>query len=881
MESPPFVEVQRETGVAQPEGIGPSEGPHGEASGRDDVASLGPDNANMRAETLSAQGNRPEDGSMGPPEPSMRGRAEPSKGKSRQLLGTREQWSREPSGSRAPSYGGDGSTAAAQITAIAERLSDLQAEVQRQDEEFDTLMNAVKERRIAVRRRLDEEANQVRLVMDSLEESGAALRAQTERREPRGSKGAEVLPTGATQWGTAGPERAAPAEPEDADGWHSRNRGEGSHIPGEPGSRASSPREMPGLEQRPKPRYPQLGLREPTGRMGPFGWLGPPQRERENTREVSPSATDYRSDVLHRYIVMIREKMSISPEAITEIKGIKIEPPELYDGRDDLVVWERWLDGLLNYFYFYRVVGSQLDHQRVMLAGTRLSGIAATWYTQEITGMTRAPRRWTFEEVITAMFKRFLTEVTAQKAVDAFYQVSFTKAKGALGFWNELVQAAERMLTPPDPGTMKRQFLNGLPHEMVEAIVKTRAISVELSSVEDIIDASRQVEASLHYLQQRRAAIPSGNQPGSKPNPVPGRTPMGQRFVRLRPKRPRPDRRPGEAAPPWKDRAREDRAQAGAHKPRMEPPKAVPRNGARGGEVICFTCGKAGHYSTACTQEQRKPEAARGNVRNFALRGGSPGNEPEGPQDDPAVESEEPVGEPPPDEVVEDDYIGHGDQYDSDDVFVLEELEEGEQDDGERIAGIRELEEEEILYALEERVGHVDDRPYRAHARKDRTGTRPIVAKEARQCLASYITINGVKAYTLFDSGSTPDLMSPDFARVTKVKTFRLDSPVPIQLGCVGSRSTITRGCRVMVDLGGMLVEDQYFDIANIDRYDVIVGTAFMYDRRIVLDVHQRTIQVGDGKGTTLQAMSPGEETEAVRLRAAKKGPPVKGVPKR
>ena len=34
-------------------------------------------------------------------------------------------------------------------------------------------------------------------------------------------------------------------------------------------------------------------------------------------------------------------------------------------------------------------------------------------------------------------------EVTAQKVVDAFYQVTFSKAKGALGFWNELAQVAE------------------------------------------------------------------------------------------------------------------------------------------------------------------------------------------------------------------------------------------------------------------------------------------------------------------------------------------------------------------------------------------------------------------------------------------------------
>ena len=30
--------------------------------------------------------------------------------------------------------------------------------------------------------------------------------------------------------------------------------------------------------------------------------------------------------------------------------------------------------------------------------------------------------------------------------------------------------------------------------------------------------------------------------------------------------------------------------------------------------------------------------------------------------------------------------------------------------------------------------------------------------------------------------------------------------------------------------MGRILVEEQYFDIANIDCYDIIVGMAFMYE---------------------------------------------------
>jgi hypothetical protein len=119
-------------------------------------------------------------------------------------------------------------------------------------------MNAMKEWQTAVQQRLDEELNQVRLVMDSLDESGVALRAQMGCHKSQGSKGANVLPTGATQWETLGPEIAAPVECEDADGWHCRNCSDGSHILREPGLGASSTCEIPGPEQHSKLCYPQL-----------------------------------------------------------------------------------------------------------------------------------------------------------------------------------------------------------------------------------------------------------------------------------------------------------------------------------------------------------------------------------------------------------------------------------------------------------------------------------------------------------------------------------------------------------------------------------------------------------------------------------------------
>jgi hypothetical protein len=196
-----------------------------------------------------------------------------------------------------------------------------------------------------------------------------------------------------------------------------------------------------------------------------------------------------------------------------------------------------WLNGLHSYFYFYRIVGTDLDSQHILLSGTQLTGIAVTWFTQDITGPSHARKKWNFEGLITALFHHFLTEITAQKAVDAYYMVKYSKTKGALGFWNDLVQASERMLHPSDQGTMKRQFLNGLPSEVVELTLKSQPLNVEMVSVEEIIDAICQMEATLHYIHHRKkqdgvAGPPSSNS-GIKIAAERPRLLPSQRFVGL------------------------------------------------------------------------------------------------------------------------------------------------------------------------------------------------------------------------------------------------------------------------------------------------------------------------------------------------------------
>ncbi|KAJ7217497.1 hypothetical protein B0H12DRAFT_1032092, partial [Mycena haematopus] len=114
-------------------------------------------------------------------------------------------------------------------------------------------------------------------------------------------------------------------------------------------------------------------------------------------------------------------------------------------------------------------------------------------------------------------------------------------------------------------------------------------------------------------------------------------------------------------------------------------------------------------------------------------------------------------------------------------------------------------------------------------------------------CLTAEVDIGGCKAYILFDSGSNTDSLTPEFAKATKCKVFKLEEQVTLQLGCVGSRSRINYGSRAPVSFGG-IKGYSYFDIVNLDRYDGVIGTPFMIKHGVILDFGKREIQFPSGQ---------------------------------
>ncbi|KIJ28191.1 hypothetical protein M422DRAFT_89014, partial [Sphaerobolus stellatus SS14] len=101
--------------------------------------------------------------------------------------------------------------------------------------------------------------------------------------------------------------------------------------------------------------------------------------------------------------------------------------------------------------------------------------------------------------------------------------------------------------------------------------------------------------------------------------------------------------------------------------------------------------------------------------------------------------------------------------------------------------------------------------------------------------------ISGTKAHCLLDSGCEGIMISSQFVRANKLPKFELEKPIILQLACVGSKSTVPYGLTIRINEK----YDEYFNITNVNYYDVILGTPFLCGFGILLDFKNNYVKMG------------------------------------
>ena len=126
---------------------------------------------------------------------------------------------------------------------------------------------------------------------------------------------------------------------------------------------------------------------------------------------------------------------------------------------------------------------------------------------------------------------------------------------------------------------------------------------------------------------------------------------------------------------------------------------------------------------------------------------------------------------------------------------------------------------------------------------------KPIVVK---------VEINDHPIRALLDSGSLGDFISSTLVDQLSIIREVLDSPLSLHLAVQGSRSKVNARATVNLKYQG-INEKRTLDVINLNNYDLILGTPWMYQHQICLGFNPARVVVGSDKALPLQ---PGTDTK-------------------
>ena len=285
-----------------------------------------------------------------------------------------------------------------------------------------------------------------------------------------------------------------------------------------------------------------------------------------------------------------------------DFRGTRDPGSEPYDGTADIDEFERWLVHLLKFYQTSKLCGRRADFLRVIHAGKYLSGEASNLYESHVYSVDRdAGIRWTFIEVVHHLFRAFIDESALQLAVQLYYRVRYSEARGVYGYIRELRKKANRLTSKPEEFTFRGRFINGLPDYVVDKMIDRYDVTAESSAIDQMTEVIRSVEKVSKYrkrVKERRKAY----RPNHSPSPDRCERTKDKRYkgppchkfrsrrCRSHQKEKRTERREQDQDHPNRDDNRRER--------RFEPNRPQDHNTGKGKganlRVTCFACQQKG-----------------------------------------------------------------------------------------------------------------------------------------------------------------------------------------------------------------------------------------------------------------------------------------------
>ena len=120
-------------------------------------------------------------------------------------------------------------------------------------------------------------------------------------------------------------------------------------------------------------------------------------------------------------------------------------------------------------------------------------------------------------------------------------------------------------------------------------------------------------------------------------------------------------------------------------------------------------------------------------------------------------------------------------------------------------------------------------------------------ARKLPEPIVIQIRINGQSIRALLDTGSMADFISTTVADQLHLPRETYQKPLSVQLAVQGSRSKINCGTTVTMQYQSINC-DRRFDIVNLDNYDAILGTPFLYQHQVAIGFNPSRVIIGSSE---------------------------------
>ncbi|KAG2048133.1 hypothetical protein BDR06DRAFT_896077, partial [Suillus hirtellus] len=126
------------------------------------------------------------------------------------------------------------------------------------------------------------------------------------------------------------------------------------------------------------------------------------------------------------------------------------------------------------------------------------------------------------------------------------------------------------------------------------------------------------------------------------------------------------------------------------------------------------------------------------------------------------------------------------------------------------------------------------------------------------------VHINERPARALIDMGSLADFMSSTLAEQLQVKRIALEKPLTIQLAVQGSHHKVNFGAKAEFVYQNIR-EERFFDIINLQNYDLILGTPFIFQHQVLVGLNPSRVVIGSNTALPVK----GEHVSVLESRMA------------